>query len=57
MHLPSYPKIYALGHKAIEELLHDDVCVQEKVDGSQISFGLLDGKLYISSKGAIIDPE
>ena len=54
--LHSYPSIYALGHKAIAELLLDPVVVQEKVDGSQFSFGLIDGVLHIRSKGAVIDP-
>lgn len=36
----SYPSIYALGHAALKELFADPVVVQEKVDGSQFSFGL-----------------
>jgi hypothetical protein len=35
----SYPKIHALGHAAIKELLLDPVLVEEKADGSQFSFG------------------
>ena len=35
----SYPSIYALGHKALTNLLDDEVVVQEKIDGSQISAG------------------
>jgi len=46
----SYPKIYALGHAAISELLLDYVVVQEKVDGSQFSFGVLDGELQFKSR-------
>lgn len=38
----SYPKVYNLGHPAIAELLKDDVIAEEKVDGSQFSFGLFD---------------
>lgn len=56
MSLHSYPSILALGHKGIEELFADEVVVQEKVDGSQFSFGTLNGTLYIRSKGAEIDP-
>jgi hypothetical protein len=37
--LASYPSIYALGHRALTDLFDGDVVVQEKVDGSQISFG------------------
>ena len=54
--LRTYPSVYALGHKAITELLLDPVVVQEKVDGSQFSFGLLDGVLHMRSKGAVVDP-
>lgn len=53
----SYPKIYALGHSAIKELLFDEVIVQEKVDGSQFSFGLFDGQIHCRSKGAHINVE
>ena len=52
----SYPSIYALGHRYITELLLDPVLVEEKIDGSQFSFGLFDGEegryLRCKSKGA-----
>jgi hypothetical protein len=53
----SYPKIYALGHSAVREILFDEVLVEEKVDGSQFSFGKFldeEGKEYLRcrSKGA-----
>jgi hypothetical protein len=38
----SYPKLYAIGHRALADLLADDVIVEEKVDGSQFSFGVID---------------
>lgn len=47
----SYPKIYALGHAALTDLLADDVVVEEKVDGSQFSFGVIDGVLKARSRG------
>lgn len=61
----SYPKVYNLGHRAVKEVLDGYVLVQEKVDGSQISFGkFLDenGAYYlrVRSKGAelnILAPE
>lgn len=57
-HLHSYPKIYALGHRIISDLLTGDVVVQEKVDGSQFSFGkTFDGELVMRSKGAVVYPE
>lgn len=56
----SYPKVWALGHGAITELFFDDVIVEEKIDGSQFSFGKFDGEIKIRSKGqemAIDAPE
>jgi len=47
----SYPSIYAVGHKAIQDIFNDDVVIEEKVDGSQFSFMVLDGVLYCRSKG------
>lgn len=47
----SYGSIYALGHIAVADILiGDDVEITEKVDGSQISFGVVDGELLIRSK-------
>lgn len=55
--LNSYPSIYNLGHKAVADLLKHPVYVEEKVDGSQFSFGVDDlGVLHIRSKGATINP-
>jgi len=47
----SYSQIFALGHRAIEGLFDGPVVVQEKVDGSQFSFGVIDGELQCRSKG------
>lgn len=47
--IPSYPKIYNLGHAAITELLFDDVVIEEKIDGSQFSFGIIGGELECKS--------
>lgn len=47
----SYPKIWALGHSYLKDLLLDDVEVSEKCDGSQFSFGVFDGELCARSKG------
>jgi len=55
--ISSYPSIFALGHRWLAELLLDPVLVQEKIDGSQISFGILDGILFVRSKGAQINVE
>ncbi len=50
--LMSFPKIFAIGSKQTERLFLNEVEVTEKIDGSQIGFGVLDGQLYIRSKGA-----
>lgn len=39
--LGSYSSIFALGHRALKDLLTQQVNVEEKVDGSQFGFGLL----------------
>lgn len=49
--LRSYPSIYHLGHPALAMLLYGTVVVQEKVDGSQFTFGHRDGELFCRSKG------
>lgn len=58
----SYPSIYNLGHRAVKDLLSFPHLVEEKIDGSQFSFGLVadlnvqDGVdpfvLRVRSKGA-----
>ncbi len=54
----SYPSIFAVGHKAARPLLdHDEVMVEEKLDGSQFSFGSFGGELRMKSKNAPILPE
>jgi hypothetical protein len=51
----AYPKVHNIGHPAIAELLLGEIVVQEKVDGSQISFGIFDGQLKIRSKSREFD--
>lgn len=56
MTINSYCSIYALGHSAISELLKGPVIVEEKVDGSQLSFMKTEeGELICRSKGAQIN--
>lgn len=38
----SYNSIYNLGHRALSDLFADPVLVEEKVDGSQFSFGVFE---------------
>jgi hypothetical protein len=51
----SYPSAKNLGHPLIADLLLDDVLVEEKIDGSQFSFGSFAGELQCRSKGAQIE--
>lgn len=67
----SYPSIFNVGHKAISELFSVPCNVEEKVDGSQFSFGIfpntdtpvvrvVDGVEYgikVKSKGATMHPD
>lgn len=56
--LNSYPSIFNVGHAAVKDLFKDPVYVQEKIDGSQFSFGVdLNGVLYARSKGASLNLE
>ena len=52
MAIHSYSSIYNLGHKALEDLFDGAVLIEEKIDGSQISFRKdKDGNYEIRSKG------
>lgn len=51
----NYPRIYNLGHAILVKLFDDEVIVEEKLDGSQFSFGVFEGELKCRSKGAILN--
>lgn len=57
----SLPKIFAIGHRYLADLFLDDVTVEEKVDGSQFSFGVFekdgDRILKVRSRGAELSLE
>lgn len=53
--LSSYSKVYALGHRTIADLLKGNVVVQEKIDGSQFSFGIIDNEFYCRSRNRPLD--
>lgn len=53
----SYPSIYNLGHRVLVDLFKEPVLIEEKVDGSQFSFGLFEEGLTVRSKGAEIVPD
>ena len=53
----SYTSIYNVGHAAVSSLFLVPVDVEEKVDGSQFSFGRDEsGVLFVRSKGAVMEP-
>jgi hypothetical protein len=54
----SYSSIFNLGHRYIADLLTVPVNVEEKVDGSQFSFGISEeGEIKVRSKGAVMIPD
>jgi hypothetical protein len=46
----SYPKVYQLDHYVVSNILNGTVIIQEKVDGSQFSFGVIGSVLKIRSR-------
>ncbi|MHB1310601.1 MAG: RNA ligase family protein [Gemmatimonadaceae bacterium] len=57
-HIASYPSIYNIGHKAAADLFDGPVVVEEKIDGSQFSFGVTTaGDLRARSKGKDLVPD
>jgi hypothetical protein len=48
-HVASYPTVYQLGHKSIVGIFDLPVLVEEKIDGSQFSFGILNGEYQCRS--------
>lgn len=54
--LSSYGKVYAIGHSAVALLFKNPVTVEEKIDGSQISFRRLEsGELQIKSRTKMLE--
>lgn len=47
----SYPKVFGMGHAAVAQVTDVPCRVEEKIDGSQFSFGLIDGTLRCKSHG------
>jgi len=57
MKTAAFPKILAIGDKHIQSLFDGPVEITEKVDGSQLGFGKVDGELFVRSKGKEQDIE
>ncbi len=53
----SYPSIYNVGHRCLEPMVGRAVLMEEKVDGSQFSFGRFGGVLRVRSKGQEMLPD
>lgn len=49
-HISDYGKVYNNGVKWVQDIFNGLVVVQEKVDGSQFSFGVIDGELIFRSR-------
>ena len=55
MNLSDYSTIHQMYHRETYRMKGHQVVVQEKIDGSQISFGKKDGELFVRSKNKMID--
>jgi hypothetical protein len=53
----SYPKVYGFGHKCVASVFDGSFTVQEKIDGSQFSFGKFDGEVKVRSRGKVFPIE
>lgn len=47
----SYPKIFNVGNIELSTFFDEPVTVEEKIDGSQFSFGVFNGEIRCRSKG------
>lgn len=54
MNIKAFPKIFALGTDYVSHIADNEVEITEKIDGSQFSFGKIDGNLMTRSKGCMI---
>jgi hypothetical protein len=46
----SYGKVFNLGHRCVADIFDGNVLVEEKIDGSQFSFGVFDGEIRLRSR-------
>jgi hypothetical protein len=53
----AFPKIHHIGDDIIGSIFDDDVEISEKIDGSQLAVGRVDGHLLFRSKGKMMFPE
>ena len=50
--IPSFPKIFTVGTRHVQNIFDNEVEISEKIDGSQFCFGKINGTVYVRSKGA-----
>jgi hypothetical protein len=50
--IPAFPNIFTLGTVYVKDIFLDEVEITEKIDGSQFSFGKINGALHMRSKEA-----
>lgn len=55
--IKAFPKIFAIGQNYIRDIFDGPVEVTEKIDGSQLAFGKVNGELFIRSKGKVMVPD
>jgi len=55
MSLTGYAKIHQMHHRETQKMRGKLLTLQEKIDGSQISFGRIGGKLFVKSHKHMID--
>ncbi len=51
----NYSSIKALGHVQTKDIFEGEVLIEEKVDGSQFSFGVFSGEIRVRSKGRVFE--
>lgn len=51
MELQSYSEIFNFGHRCLDQIFEGEVVIEEKIDGSQFSFGKRNGQYFCRSKG------
>jgi len=55
MNIRSYSSPKVFGHRLVQDVLDGNVVIHEKIDGSQISFGVYSGELSIRSRNQQLD--
>ena len=54
IHIPSYQHIERMGHEDVENILHGEVVVQDKMDGANLTVGFVGPSILIASRNNLI---